>query len=65
MNQENQANSNPDARSLLTWIVSGIFLYLLVSGALVFWLPFSVYTQYSIIVHTVDSPAGELRGGLQ
>lgn len=53
MNQENQANSNPDARSLLTWIVSGIFLYLLVSGALVFWLPFSVYTQYSIIVHTI------------
>jgi len=37
----------------MTWVVSGVLLYLLVSGALIYWLPFSVYTQYSVIVHTI------------
>ena len=56
MNQDNQHNQdtiNPDFRSLLTWIASGLLIYLLVSGALVFWLPFGIYTQYSVIVHSV------------
>ncbi len=53
MNQENQDVLHPDFRSLLTWLVSGVFCYLLVSGALVYWLPFSVYSQYSVIVHSL------------
>jgi hypothetical protein len=53
MNQDNQDTSHPDVRSLLTWIASGLLIYLLVSGALIFWLPFSTYTQYSVIVHSV------------
>lgn len=53
MTTDNQDKLHPDYRSLLTWIVSGVLLYLLISGALIFWLPFSVYTQYSVIVHTV------------
>ena len=53
MTTDNQDKLHPDYRSLLTWIASGVLLYLLISGALIFWLPFSVYTQYSVIVHTV------------
>jgi hypothetical protein len=53
MNQDNQDTSHPDVRSLLTWIASGLLIYLLISGALIFWLPFSTYTQYSVIVHSV------------
>jgi hypothetical protein len=53
MNQHNQPTSDPDFRSLLTWIASGLLIYLSVSGALIFWLPFGVYTQYSVIVHSV------------
>ncbi|MDH5617539.1 MAG: cytochrome c family protein [Gammaproteobacteria bacterium] len=53
MNQDNQDTSHPDVRSLLTWIASGLLTYLLVSGGLIFWLPFSTYTQYSVIVHSV------------
>ena len=53
MNQENQDILHPDFRSLLTWLVSGVLCYLLISGALVYWLPFSVYSQYSIIVHSL------------
>ena len=53
MNQDNQDTSHPDVRSLLTWIASGLLIYLLVSGALIFWLPFSTYAQYSVIVHSV------------
>ena len=53
MNQVNQDTIHPDFRTLLTWIASGLLLYLLVSGALVFWLPFGVYAQYSVIVHSV------------
>lgn len=37
----------------MTWIASGILMYLLISGAVIFWLPFSVYTQYSVVVHTL------------
>ena len=51
MTTDNQDRLHPDFRSLLTWIVSGVLVYLLVSGAFVYWLPFSVYTQYSVIVH--------------
>jgi hypothetical protein len=53
MNQVDQNTLNPDFRSLMTWIASGLLLYLLVSGALIYWLPFGVYTQYSVIVHSV------------
>lgn len=53
MSQDNQDTIHPDFRTLLTWIASGLLLYLLVSGALVFWLPFGAYTQYSVIVHSV------------
>jgi hypothetical protein len=53
MNQANQDTIHPDFRTLLTWIASGLLLYLLVSGALIFWLPFGVYAQYSVIVHSV------------
>ena len=53
MNQDNQDTFHPDVRSLLTWIASGLLIYLLVSGALIFWLPFSTYTQFSVIVHSV------------
>ena len=62
MNQENQNPLRPDVRSLLTWLVSGTLCYLLVSGALVHWLPFSVYSQYSVIVHTVVGVASLLPG---
>ncbi len=53
MNQDNQGTINPDFRSLLTWIASGLLIYLSVSGALIFWLPFGIYAQYSVIVHSV------------
>ena len=53
MTTDNQEKYHTDLRSLLTWLASGALLYLLVSGGLVFWLPFSVYTQYSVIVHTI------------
>jgi hypothetical protein len=53
MNQVNQDTIHPDFRTLLTWIASGLLLYLLVSGALIFWLPFGVYAQYSVIVHSM------------
>jgi len=53
MTNDNAAGLHPDFRSLMTWIVSGVLLYLLISGALVYWLPFSVYTQVSVIVHTI------------
>jgi len=62
MNQENQNPLHPDVRSLLTWLVSGILFYLLLSGAFVYWLPFSVYSQYSVIVHTVVGIASLLPG---
>jgi len=60
MSQDNQDTIHPDFRTLLTWIASGLLLYLLVSGALVFWLPFGVYTQYSVIVHSIAGIAALL-----
>ena len=62
MNQENQNLLHPDVRSLLTWLVSGALCYLLVSGALVYWLPFSGYAQYSVIVHAVVGIASLVPG---
>ncbi len=53
MNQANQDTIHPDFRTLLTWVASGLLLYLLVSGALIFWMPFGAYTQYSVIVHAI------------
>lgn len=60
MSQDNQDTIHPDFRTLLTWTASGLLLYLLVSGALVFWLPFGVYTQYSVIVHSIAGIAALL-----
>ena len=37
----------------MTWIGTAFLAYLLLSGALVYWLDFSAYTQYSVIAHTV------------
>jgi len=62
MNKENQNPLHPDVRSLLTWLVSGALCYLLVSGVLIFWLPFSVYSQYAVIVHTVAGIASFVPG---
>jgi hypothetical protein len=63
MNQENQDVLHPDFRSLLTWLVSGVLCYLLISGALVYWLPFSVYSQYSVIVHSLTGVLSLLPAG--
>jgi len=62
MNQEKQNQLHPDVRSLLTWLVSGTLFYLLLSGTFVYWLPFSVYSQYSVIVHAVVGIASLLPG---
>jgi len=62
MNEEDQTPLHPDVRSLLTWLVSGTLFYLLFSGAFVYWLPFSVYSQYSVIVHTLVGIASLLPG---
>ena len=57
---ENKQDSNAttgdvviDYRSLLTWIATALVGYSLLSGLLITLLPFGVYAQYSIIVHTV------------
>lgn len=42
-----------DYRSFLTWIATSLVAYSLLSGLVITLLPFGVYTQYSIIVHTV------------
>ena len=67
MNQHNQPTSDPDFRSLLTWIASGLLIYLSVSGALIFWLPFGVYTQYSVKhskIYAKDCEECETREGM-
>ena len=57
---DNKQDSNPttgdvviDYRSFLTWIATSLVAYSLLSGLVITLLPFGVYTQYSIIVHTV------------
>jgi hypothetical protein len=42
-----------DYRSFLTWIGTAVVVYLILSGLATNLLPFSVFVQYSIIVHTV------------
>ena len=42
-----------DYRSFLTWIATSVVAYSLMSGLLITLLPFSVYVQYSIIIHSV------------
>ncbi len=42
-----------DYRSFLTWIATSLIAYSLLSGLLITLLPFGVYAQYSIIIHTV------------
>ena len=42
-----------DYRSFRTWIATSIVIYLLASGIAVLLLPFGIFVQYSIIVHTV------------
>ena len=52
-NIDNETPQTPDIWSLMTWLASAILAYLILSGALIFWLEFGVYAQYSVIVHTV------------
>ena len=42
-----------DYRSFLTWIATAFVMYSLLSGLMVTLLPFWVYTQFSIIIHTI------------
>src|SRR5210317_1993810 len=42
-----------DYRSFLTWIATALVTYGLLSGLVITLLPFGVYAQYSIIIHTV------------
>ena len=42
-----------DYRSFLTWIATSVVAYSLLSGLMITLLPFSVYVQYSIIVHSI------------
>ena len=42
-----------DYRSFLTWVATSVVAYSLLSGLMVPLLPFGVYSQYSIIIHTV------------
>ena len=41
-----------DYRSLLTWIATAIIVYSLLSGLALQLLSFSVFVQYSILIHT-------------
>ena len=57
---ENKQDSGPtndevviDYRSFLTWIATSVVAYSLLSGMMVTLLPFGVYVQYSIIVHSI------------
>ncbi len=58
MDNKQEHNSTPgevviDYRSFLTWIVTAVVAYSLLSGLMVTFLPFGVYAQFSIIIHTV------------
>jgi len=57
---DNKQDSKPtpgdvviDYRSFLTWIATALVAYGLLSGLVITLMPFSVYAQYSIIIHTV------------
>jgi hypothetical protein len=58
MDNKQESNSTPgevviDYRSFLTWIVTSVVVYSLLSGLMVTLLPFGVYAQFSIIIHTI------------
>jgi hypothetical protein len=58
MDNKQEPNSTPgniviDYRSFLTWIVTSVVVYSLLSGLMITLVPFGVYTQYSIIIHTL------------
>lgn len=42
-----------DVRFLLTWIATGMLVYALISGLLIWLLPFGRYSQYSVLVHSI------------
>jgi len=44
--------AGPDYRMLRTWIVTALIVYALLSGLVVRLLPFSVFVQYSVLVHS-------------
>jgi len=52
--QDEIRNDEPkvDVRFLLTWIATGMLLYSLISGLLIWLLPFGPYSQYSVLVHS-------------
>lgn len=49
----NSERQLPDIWSLMTWIATAFLAYLVVSGALIYWMEFSVFTQLSVVVHSV------------
>ena len=58
MDNKQESSSTPgevviDYRSFLTWIATSVVVYSLLSGLMVTLLPFGVYAQFSIIIHTV------------
>ena len=58
MDNQQETHATPgeviiDYRSFLTWIATSVVGYSLLSGLMVTLLPFGVYAQFSIIVHTV------------
>ena len=57
MDNKQEPTSTPgdviiDYRSFLTWIATSVVAYSLLSGLMVTLLPFGVYAQFSIIIHT-------------
>lgn len=52
--QDEIRNDEPkdDIRFLLTWIATGMLVYSLISGLLIWLLPFGPYSQYSVLVHS-------------
>ena len=46
------ASAVPGVRFLLTWVATGMLIYGLLSGLLIWLLPFSVLNQYSVLIHS-------------
>ena len=59
-----QTELQRDFRSLLTWIAFGLLFYFMLSGAFITWMPFDIYSQYSVIVHSVTGIAALLPVGI-
>jgi hypothetical protein len=58
MDNKQEPNATPaeviiDYRSFLTWVATSVVAYSLLSGLMVTLLPFGIYAQFSIIIHTI------------